>query len=173
MQGFFAIVFAIAWLCGVCELALIPKADALNMRNVCDYYLANKHTGFQCIDSDKRVAGAVVITFALITLLLSVKSKKQIAYIIASYISLTMLLASVIRIIYFFQGRANINYLFWSFVIALVGLCILQFLIRFPFKIQVDSQLLKNNSLEMHRLEREIEQRKKEQAKRKSPNETR
>lgn len=170
MHGFFAIVFAIAWLCGVCELALIPKVDALNMRNACDFYLANKHTGFQCINSNKRIVGALIITYALITLLLSVKSRKQIVFIIAAYVSVTMLMASVIRIIYFFQGRANLNYLSWSFVIALVGLCTLQFLVKFPFKNQYDSKLLKYNSVEMHRLEQEIDQRKKEKAKRISNN---
>jgi uncharacterized membrane protein YbhN (UPF0104 family) len=165
MQGFYALVFGIAWFFGVTELALISNNDALNMPLVCDYYLANKHTGFNCITTDVRFTGAMFIVFALVTLLLSVKSKSQIIFILAGFVSVTVLLASVIRIIYFLQGHATNNYFYWTIGMFFFGGSILYFIKKIRFENSENVSRLKDNNLEMQRLELEIEERKKENEK--------
>jgi hypothetical protein len=162
MQGFFALVFVIAWFSGVAELSLISGSDALNMPIQCDQYLANKHTGFRCVTSEIRFTGLGFIFFALITLLLSVKSKEKTLFIVASYVSFTILSAAIVRAFYFFQGHASVNYLYWSLSMCFSGVLIIYSLKKFPWGDRKNTNTLKNNELEMQRLELEIEERKKE-----------
>ena len=168
MQGFYALVFCIAWFFGVAELSLISNSDALNMHDSCSQYLASKHTGFHCVSTDVRLTGAGIVLFALITLLLSVKSKAKTIFIIAAFVSFTVLSASIIRIFYFIQNHTTINYFFWSLLMLSLGFFILYLLRKIPLNDSANSSRLHSNAQEMHRLELEIKERRKEKDDRKT-----
>lgn len=165
MQGFYALVFFTAWFFGVTELSLISSDDALNMSHLCHHYLAYKHTGFHCVTTEVRFTGVGLVLFALITLLLSVKSKAKTIFIVASYASFTALSASIVRVFYFIQGHAAVNYFYWSIGMFLSGIFIIYFLKKISWNEREDTNLLKSNKLEMQRLELEIEERKQEMRK--------